>query len=208
MVHVGYELGTIDPYVHLDASLLDPGARPRDVETFQREVAKLQQRSHEDFVSHFSTKYDGRLPIWVVTEILQLGQLVRLYEFAPYRSRTAIAASVGARADEYRSWLKALNIVRNVVAHHGRLWNRSIGMKPMFSKRPAGDVLGHAAAQVDRVCGVIAVIAYLSTQLELGGAVEEIAAVIGQFPAIPHISAKMMGVPDGWHEQPLWTAER
>jgi abortive infection bacteriophage resistance protein len=30
------------------------------------------------------------------------------------------------------SWLRALNGVRNIAAHHGRLWNRTLGYKPLL----------------------------------------------------------------------------
>jgi len=38
-----------------------------------------QDESKEDFVSHFRNKNDGQMPIWAITEIMELGQLSRLY---------------------------------------------------------------------------------------------------------------------------------
>jgi abortive infection bacteriophage resistance protein len=52
------------------------------------------------------------------------GGLTRLYGFAPRSTQDAIAGRCGLRAPQLSSWLKALNIVRNVCAHHGRLYNR------------------------------------------------------------------------------------
>ncbi|WNY32984.1 Abi family protein [Curtobacterium flaccumfaciens] len=38
-----------------------------------------QDSSDEQFVAHFRTEYDDRMPIWALTEILELGHLARLY---------------------------------------------------------------------------------------------------------------------------------
>lgn len=203
-VQVGYELGKIDRYVHLRPDLLDPGMRDSDYGRFTGELTKLRAKSHEDFVTHFKREYDGRLPIWVVTEIMQLGQLVRLYEFAPYDCRVAIAGRLGTRADEYRSWLKALNIVRNIVAHHGRLWNRSIGMKPMLKHRGADPLLSHACGSADRVYGTLAVLGFLLRQLGFDASVAALQSAIASRPAIRGVSGRAMGLPDRWESQTLW----
>ncbi len=42
-------------------------------------LAERQARSDESFVRHFRERYDGRMPIWVVTELLEFGQVSRLY---------------------------------------------------------------------------------------------------------------------------------
>lgn len=206
-VQVGYELGRIDPYVHLRPELLDPTASVTEYDKFAGEVGKLQIRSREDFVAHFKREYDGRLPVWVVTEIMQLGQLVRLFEFAPYDSRMAIAARVGTRTDEYRSWLKALNILRNIVAHHGRLWNRSIGMKPMLKHRSSDPLLSHARGTEDRVYGVLAVLAFLLRELRLDASVQSLHVALDSRPAIRGVSTSAIGLPEGWASQPLWTPD-
>lgn len=203
-VQIGYELGKIDPYVHLQPSLLDSQMDAGQYSKFKKSLADLQSRSREDFVTHFQTKYDGRLPIWVVTEILQFGQLIRLYEFAPYKTRVAIAADVRARADEYLSWLKALNIVRNISAHHGRLWNRSISMKPQLQSRPKGDDLAHAAPSVNRVYGVLAVMAYLLREFDCSTALDGLKQSILPLPTKRGIHPSAMGLPAGWENQPLW----
>ncbi|WP_349293799.1 Abi family protein [Marinobacter sp. M3C] len=34
-----------------------------------------------------------------------------------------------------QSWLHTLTIVRNICAHHARLWNRELGIKPELPKK-------------------------------------------------------------------------
>src|SRR5690606_5994454 len=98
-------------------------------------------------------------------EIMQMGQLVKLFEFAPYSARVEMAGELGIRADEYRSWLKSLNIVRNVVAHHGRLWNRAIVIQPRLPRPRDNALLAHVPRPVRRVYGTLAILGYLLGRL-------------------------------------------
>ncbi|WP_218118031.1 Abi family protein [Pelistega sp. MC2] len=39
-----------------------------------------------------------------------------------------MAKNLGLNAEILESWLKALNSIRNICAHHSRLWNRKLGI--------------------------------------------------------------------------------
>lgn len=204
---MGYQLGKVDPFIHLDPTLLDPSVRPESYQKLRTELVRAQDRSHDDFVVHFRRKYDGRLPIWVVTEIMQFGQFVHLFDFAPYSNRVAIASTVGARADEYHSWLKSINIVRNIAAHHGRLWNRSIGMKPMLHGRKTDPLLMHAVNSANRVYGVTALIAYLLRHIGAHKPIATLRSTLESLPDINGVRPQSMGMPEGWAYQDLWRVE-
>ena len=50
-----------------------------------------------------------------------------LYTGLPNKQRTLIAQSYQVRnADVFASWLRSLNYIRNICAHHSRLWNVNI----------------------------------------------------------------------------------
>jgi abortive infection bacteriophage resistance protein len=92
-------------------------------------------RSSEIFAVHFKKKYFKPYPIWVLLEVISLGTLSSLYK----NLRTTNVKKDLARIynmssiDEFESALNHLLIVRNISAHHGRLWNRHIDklfMKP------------------------------------------------------------------------------
>lgn len=201
-----YALGEVDPYVHLDRRLLDPSVPEHKYARFAADLKKLQGSSREDFVVHFHEKYDGRLPVWSVTEIMQFGQLARLYEFSPYPVRVTIANSFGARADELGSWLRALNIVRNVTAHHGRLWNRGIAIGPQLKHRRADPLLAHAVGATGRSYDTIAVLAYLLRMLGRHEVADDLRGALEAFPEIPGVRLGMMRVPEGWVDEPLWAS--
>lgn len=84
-------------------------------------------RSTEQFASHHQQKYPELQlpPIWVMVELLSLGSLVQLYKNLKARQdRLQIARDFGLDEAVLVSWLDQFVQVRNICAHHGRLWNR------------------------------------------------------------------------------------
>ncbi|MFC8730922.1 Abi family protein [Luteimicrobium sp. NPDC057192] len=57
-------------------------------------------------------------------QLLDWGALSYLYGFASPHVQDAVADACGLLAPQLTSWLKALNLVRNTCAHHGRLFIR------------------------------------------------------------------------------------
>ena len=106
-MRIGYTLGKRSPFAHLDSATFE--------ENFVRRykhgawVAKAQQshqRSHELFVQHFDNTYDGQLPIWALTELLELGQLAVLYSGFQREIATELAHSYRVPSKTlFRSWL-------------------------------------------------------------------------------------------------------
>ncbi len=86
----------------------------------------VRQNRRQPFVTHNLTKHQ-KLPIWVAIEILDFGALSRLFAGMAYADKNAIAAKYGlASGIELEQWLRSLNLIRNVAAHHSRLWNMNI----------------------------------------------------------------------------------
>ncbi len=70
-------------------------------------------------------------PSWVLVEELTIGQLSRLFDnLARTADQNAIARPLGVSAALLSSWLRSYVRVRNICAHHGRLWDRALGVPP------------------------------------------------------------------------------
>jgi abortive infection bacteriophage resistance protein len=85
------------------------------------------QHSKEDFAAHHKEKYPELIlpPIWTLVELLSLGQLVDLYRNLNTRSlRQEIAHDFGLAETVFSSFALQLLQIRNICAHHARLWNR------------------------------------------------------------------------------------
>lgn len=72
-------------------------------------------------------RLNGCLPVWVAIEVWDFGLLSRLFEGMQFADKNRIAAKYGLNdGEQLAKWLKSLNFVRNVSAHHSRLWNINV----------------------------------------------------------------------------------
>lgn len=93
-------------------------------------------RSSETFTKHHFEKYGRPLPIWKVVEVINFSQLCELYSGLRQKDRDVLAFRFGIRtrsgngdSGTLANWMANLNHVRNICAHHSRLWNRNIDVQ-------------------------------------------------------------------------------
>lgn len=123
------------PHAHLDSSLaFDVEKWAANLEKLSREV----KRSKETFIRHLVRTYPEQLPpVWAVCEVMSLGHLSQWYNsLKPMQTRDAIAGTYGIDQQVLQSWLHHLTTVRNVCAHHARLWNREFPVTPKLPRKP------------------------------------------------------------------------
>jgi abortive infection bacteriophage resistance protein len=97
-----------------------------------------EKPSPDIFVNHFFKKYGDThtsMPVWMVSELLDFGCTVTFYRGLPYDVQKAIFLYFGVEDKVFLSWLLALNSIRNICAHHGRLWNIVLGNRPLMPSK-------------------------------------------------------------------------
>ncbi|MBI3283566.1 MAG: Abi family protein [Burkholderiales bacterium] len=93
--------------------------------------AQLISRSKEEFVRHNKAKYGLPLAIWVACEVWDFGTLSTLFNGMRETEQDTISSQYGiSNGRVFATWLRSLNYLRNVCAHHSRLWNRNIVDQP------------------------------------------------------------------------------
>lgn len=108
------------------------------------ELQQIIDKSSESFVSHYKNNYTEPdvPPAWAVCELMSFGQLSRWYSnMKPAcRAKKAIAHKYKFHEEEFEGVLEHLTYIRNICAHHGRLWNKSLAIKrlPDLKTKPAG----------------------------------------------------------------------
>ena len=91
-----------------------------------RYCSLLHRARREAFVSHYMKQY-GKLPIWVSIEIWDFGLLSKLFSGLKHHDKNEIAQIYGVSDGiTFSKWLRSLNFIRNVSAHHSRLWNINV----------------------------------------------------------------------------------
>jgi abortive infection bacteriophage resistance protein len=191
---------------------LDPASFPhmsgRDFSRLLSGIAREFDRSKADFVDHFKTAYGDAHkfpPYWIAAELLTLGDLVSVYRGSSRSIRRDVALRYGVREDVLESWLLTANTVRNICAHHGRLWNRVIGTEPKLPPQSASSKWYEPVAIPGRK---------VFTTLSILRHVVSVCAPNSEWPTrladlfarYPEIRKGMMGFPEGWEASPVWSA--
>jgi abortive infection bacteriophage resistance protein len=175
---VGHILGERSAFAHLELRNFTPaftepyvgeagGMTSKHLEWLAR-IDERRASSREAFVEHFRTKYDDQMPIWALTEILELGHLTKFYSGLQNDVATRIANhyAVPSKTD-LSSWIASTNYVRNVAAHQARLFNRKLVAAPRRPKHGAVPPLAHLRDEDDEpkqdfgLYNALAVMAYL-----------------------------------------------
>ncbi len=105
-----------------------------DAAHFQREHAKSMVRiqkeiatSKEVFIEHYKNHYTipPNPPALMTFEILSFGQLSILYKNTVISdAKKAVGDHFGVNYVVLESWIEHLVYIRNLCAHHSRIWNR------------------------------------------------------------------------------------
>ncbi|MCC6281982.1 MAG: Abi family protein [Saprospiraceae bacterium] len=172
-----------------------------DLKTVDKEI----HRSSEVFIKHYKLKYTSpkRPPCWMSLEILSLGTLSKLYENLRISAeKKSIAAHFGLNAFVLESWMHMLSHVRNICAHHGRLWNRTLTQIPKLPKNPTFTWLINSAVPADRLYVTLCSIQYLLNTVAPSHSFSiRLKALLQEYPKTDQTS---MGFPTGWESEPLW----
>lgn len=84
----------------------------------------VERAKNRDAIKHYMEQYGGKLPIWVSAEVWDFGLLSQLFAGMRYNDKNIIAGKYGAKDGRtFEQWLRSLNFICNVCAHHSRLWN-------------------------------------------------------------------------------------
>jgi abortive infection bacteriophage resistance protein len=213
-VEIAYRLGRSDTFAHLHegsfhptfASRPDPRTGETQFAAWQQKYQGLVQRSKEDFVKHYREKYGADMPIWVAIEVWDFGAVSQLLALMKVPDQAAVAQRFGVVDwKAFASWIRALSYLRNLVAHHSRVWNRNMVSEP---KIPASDVPGWCAEFAGKNDLLSKPFVYLEILRHLVEVIcpgsqwpERMASHLLAFPdqaSQRKLSIAAMGAPDGW----------
>ncbi|MBM7824725.1 abortive infection bacteriophage resistance protein [Arcanobacterium pluranimalium] len=222
-VRIGYQLGKTNPWAHLNVEFLDDH---RANEVIQRSDDKCEKTKfdlwketceksisdarHEDFVKHFNHRYLDPLPIWVVTEVLSFGALVRLFELLRRNDAQKIAKEFAIPNSRLLwKYLHPLTVLRNHCAHGGRIWNRKTVFAPPIVK-DAGqipDTLLHLkSVSNERLYFLCALIVHCVTVVDPATNWPRSFATLVKKAKLPSSIDVLaaMGFPPNWDQEALW----
>lgn len=173
-------------------------------------------RSTEPFAKEFIGEHpdwdcdsiEGVSPdAWMIFESATFGTLSKMYKNLRNQSPEAsrIANDFGLySARELGGWLESVSVLRNIVAHHSRLWNRALAKKTL-------DLKGHrdkwlmtplTESQKRKPYGVISAMVYLCDAVAPENGVKgKLLALLNEFQDVPYAR---LGFTGDWRKEPLW----
>lgn len=183
---------------YTDVKLFDK----RDVfDMIQADIHDSVGDEKEQFIKAFKSKYTSeRLPPSnMALELLSFGKLARLYNgLKSAGSKNDIASAFGLPSSILSSWLIYLNNVRNICAHHCRLWNRRITAdRPAIPTRKKYAFTGYWDDHSNTtVYGVVTLISKLLDSISPGHRFRQ--KLIDLLEDFPEINKRYMGFPADW----------
>lgn len=217
-VDIALLIGKRDPWAHRDpnqvhgrfSKRLDPRTGNNEYLRWLNKLDRLFNRSQEEFVKHFKRKYAGnKPPIWIAIELWDFGMLSVFLGGMKFADQVQLASKYGLpRAELLTSAVRNMNNIRNICAHHSRLWNRSPA--DQIAPTKAGEIadLDHLATDISAQSRIYATAATLQFLLKTihpgsswGARLKEHCA---DFPVSPEIVIAQGGFPVGWESLTLW----
>lgn len=202
---------------YLDSSLAaDAALHQQQLEHLQDEFAK----SREIFAKDYRTKHPNRLlptqkgyqsdeapDAWIILEVATFGELSKIYKNINHQlpAKSSIANEFGLNLhSELSSWLEAIAYLRNIVAHHSRLWSRNMVKRPAAISNARNPWLNMPLLPVEekRPYYLISALLYLCDAIGEGDHLrKDIHRIMYHYCRLP---LHRMGFFPHWKKQPLW----
>ena len=157
----------------------------------------------EPFAKHFHNKYGDHHdlpPYWILVNVMDFGMVVALYKGSPVLVRKQIAHNLGINTTVLDSWLLTVNTVRNICAHHGRLWNRTIGNPPKIPRSPK--LHDPYDVKNDKMFGTLTMLSYLLERIAPDTSWRK--RLLDMMFGLTRRNQERMGFTGEWRECLLW----
>lgn len=193
------------PFGYRDLKNFSPKFLKPEFIRLLNEIDESVKRSKEEFVARFQQKYtsEPHLPLWIAVEVMTFGHLFTFYRNLNRAEKQSLSSVFNIYPPVLDSWLHTLNFVRNACAHHSRLWNRILPIRPQLPdqrNRPEW----HAPAKFDNlhIFAVLTLLRYLLRFIDpQSGWQTRLENLLAEYPDIP---LNWMGFPSNWKDSPIW----
>ena len=190
---------------YLDDSIVMDKTKHQDcVADLQTEFA----RNGENFAKEFCRKHPNENPdAWLMFEVVTFGTLSKIYSNLKHQlpQKSIIANEFGLDMhNELSSWLAAISFLRNVIAHHSRVFGRDILKRPILPRNPRNQWLqfGITPVQEKKMFVVISTMVYLCNAINPDNEIKN--KLLALFNSNPNIPIYKLGFFNNWQNEPLW----
>lgn len=188
---------------HLDQSLY------KDRTKFINHLASLQKeinRSNETFIDHYKNKYTipSEPPCWMSLEVTSIGLLSLLFQnLKSCPEKKAVTHHFGLLSNEVlENWMHNFCNIRNICAHHGRLWNRRISIPLSIPKTTKMEFILNKNIYPYKIYASLCAMVYVTGIIAPESNFKQ--QLLSLIKTCPNEELKEMGFPKKWHIENFW----
>lgn len=184
----------------------NPVAHNDTLISIDRELSQTK----EEFIKQHYLKYVNdtrRPPAWKTLNIASFGTISKLYGNLSDRiqSKDTIASEFGTVNKSFLpSWLQSISQIRNICAHHGRIWNKNLPGKPRLLSRPPYKWIHYVppVSEQNRLYIHICCMKYMFDLVDTNNQIST--RLKDLFRKYPNIDQTALGFQKDWIKEPFW----
>lgn len=169
-------------------------------------TAYCSNNPEEQFIKRYKLNYDEpRLPpSWMIMEVLSLGKISRIYDaILGTEDRVNISLFLKTHDNILTSWLHCLTYIRNLCAHHGKILDRTLTIKPIMPSRKKNRFLNDIdELDVSKIYSVLCCIQYLLRTIKPNGGFKN--SIVNLIHGHPDIKPDILGFTKNWDKEQIW----
>ena len=184
-------------FAHLDARLFDSRYYTGNIDEIERSYNQVRNRNSIRFQS---------ASIWDIMPTMSFGSLSKLYaSLADQKIRQSISSNYGLDEAILTNALRHLSSVRNMCAHHERIWNRAIETGLATPRRLSGSrniATAFNKSNGRKIYNTLVIIVHLLEIITPNGDwPARLLALLTEYGSVPQHN---MGFPTGWRDSAIW----
>jgi abortive infection bacteriophage resistance protein len=175
---------------------------------FAEQIASLQKeidRSNETFIKHYKQTYNDpkEPPCWMSLEVSSIGLLSKIFSnLKKEKCKDKITLYFGLKdVDILTNWMHCFSVIRNICAHHGRIWNRRLP-KIALPRKPLQPFINNKQIHNNKTYSYLCSILYVLNIISPNHGFKE--NLIHLMNECPMMQEKEMGFPKKWREEKIW----
>jgi abortive infection bacteriophage resistance protein len=155
--------------------------------------------SREVSIKHFYEKYNNEFPpSWIVFEVLSFGECVKLSKYLKRSEQNLFSKSFNLDKKFFLNWMHGLSMVRNICAHHARLWNKNIVLNINYKHKNYKSLFNSDKTSLMRLYNWLIVMKLMMEKINpTSDWINKLKLLIEEY----NIPTKNMGFPRDWQEK-------
>lgn len=152
-----------------------------------------------EYILHYYSNYEDPdlPPSWMVFETLSFGTVSNIFNNLKPDKQKIIAKNFNMHHEVLASWIHSISHLRNLVAHHSRLWNRIFTIKPKIAKRYSTELADNSRFYAQAVILQI----LLSSTAHRSQWAKRLFQLLEEYR---NTQSKELGFPNNWNHQEFW----